>query len=81
MKFKDLRTGDVMNLMGTRSVILAIEKPHPVRVGFWLFVWYIFDEKRLSFDALHPEFDLIPGSFVNQDGLYSYQRALAEIPR
>lgn len=83
MKFGDLRTGDVVNLMGTHSVILAIEKPHPLNVNFWLVVWYIFksptEPGRLSFDMLHPRYDLLPGTSVSQDGMYAFQKAMAEI--
>lgn len=79
MKYKNLQTGDVVSLMGTRSVILAIEKPHPDFPGFWLFVWYIFDEKRLSFDALSPEYSLIPGSTVVNDGRVSWRQAIREV--
>ena len=79
MKFGDLKTGDVMTLAGQRAVILAIEKPHPQNHEFWMFVWYILSEKRLSFDALHPGYALIPGSKVHQDGMASFRRALDEI--
>jgi len=79
MKFGDLKAGDVVNLMGTRSVILAIQKPHPDHPSFWLVVWYIFDDKLLSFDCLHPNYDLLPGTTVSQDGLYSFRTALDQI--
>lgn len=81
MKFKDLRTGDVMNLMGTQSVLLAIERPHPIRIGYWMFVWYVINERRMSFDALHPEYDLIPGSTVHQDGFYNLQMAITTLSK
>lgn len=79
MKFGDLKSGDVLHLVGQRGVILAIEKPHPLKPSFLLIVWYLFDEKRLSFDMLHPDYELIPGSTVSQDGFYSYRKALDEI--
>lgn len=79
MKFGDLKTGDVMTLAGQTSVILAIEKPHPLRPGFWLFVWWIFDDNRVSFDMLSPAYDLIPGTGIHQDGLVSWKRARDEI--
>jgi hypothetical protein len=80
MKFGDLKTGDLVNLMGTKSVILAIEKPHPLNSQFWLVVWYIFDEKRISFDMLHPDYDLIPGTHVTEDPTkYMYRKALDEM--
>jgi hypothetical protein len=81
MKFGDLKPGDVVGLMGTRSVILAIEKPHPLNRNFWLIIWWMFDEKRLSFDMLSPEYDLIEGSTVVSDGMVSYRRAMQEIPQ
>lgn len=79
MKFGDLKSGDRVSLAGYNSVILAIEKPHPLNPAFWLIVFYIFEEKRLSFDMLSPAFDLIPGTSVSQDGLYSYRKAMDEL--
>lgn len=81
MKFGDLQAGDVVNLMGTRSVILAIDKVHPEHPLFWLVVWYIFDEDRLSFDCLHPDYDLLPGTTVSRDGLYSFRKAMDIVGR
>jgi hypothetical protein len=79
MKFGDLKSGHVVRLMGMRSVILAIETPHPLNPSFLLIVWYIFDEKRLSFDMLHPDYELLPGTDVSQDGMYSYRKAMNEM--
>lgn len=81
MKFRDLRSGDVVKMMGIRSVILAIEVPHPLNPSFLLVVWYIFGEDRLSFDMLHPDYDLFPGTSVSQDGMYSYREALGRVGR
>lgn len=81
MKFGDLKTGDVMELAGQKAVIVAIEKPHPLNPGFWLIVWYIFGDNRLSFDMLHPDYALISGSKISQDGFNSYHRALSELQR
>jgi hypothetical protein len=81
MKFGDLKTGDVMELAGTKAVVMAIERPHPWSPGFWLFVWYIFEQKRVSVDMLSPTVELIPGSSVYQDGLYSFGRANQELTR
>lgn len=79
MKFGDLKTGDVMTLAGQRAVVMAIENPHPVRPGFWMIVFYIFGQNRLSFDCLDPEYGLIPGTKITQDNLVSFQKALDEI--
>lgn len=79
MKFGDLKTGDVLTLAGQPGVVMAIDKEHPMHPGFWLVIWYLPSEKRLSFDALHPDFDLIPGSKVHQDGFHLFNAALAEI--
>jgi hypothetical protein len=81
MRFGDLKTGDVVNLLNQKAVILAIEKPHPNSQNFWMIVWWLFEEKRLSFDMLHPEHALIPGTRVWQDGFLSFNLALNEIPR
>lgn len=80
MKFGDLKSGDVVNLMGTKSVILAIQEPHPLNPSFLLIVWYIFDEKRLSFDMLHPDYELLPGTHVTEDSsMFMYRKAMAEL--
>jgi hypothetical protein len=79
VKFRHVNVGDVMTLAGKTAVVLAIQKPHPLHANFWMFVWYIFDDRRLSFDALSPEYDLIEGSKVSQDGLYAFRKALAEM--
>lgn len=79
MKFRDLRTGDVVTLIDKRSVILAIEWHHPKNHSFMLIAWYIFDDRRLSFDMLHPDYELLPGTRVSQDGFYSFDRALSLI--
>jgi hypothetical protein len=81
MRFGDLKTGDVVTLMNQKAVVLAIEKPHPLNGKFWMFVWWLFDENRLSFDMLSPEHALIPGTKVHQDGFLSFNLALNEIPR
>lgn len=79
MKFGDLKTGDVMTLAGQTAVILAIEKPHPVNPRFWMFVWYMFGDARLSFDMLDPDGDLIGGSKISHDGLLSFQAAIRKL--
>lgn len=79
MKFRDLRTGDVVTLMDTRSVIVAIETPHPKDPSFLLIVWYIFGEARLSFDMLHPDYDLIHGTTVHSDGFLTWNEAMSFI--
>lgn len=79
MKFGKLKTGDVMELAGVKAVVLSITDPHPDQrggLGFLLVVWYIFDEDRLSFDCLHKDYDLIPGSTISQDGLMSWRQAV-----
>jgi hypothetical protein len=81
MKFGDLKTGDVLTLAGQTAVILAVEKPHPKNRAFWLIVWYIFDEKRISCDMLHPDYELIPGSVVHSDGFQSWHTAMGEMNR
>lgn len=79
MRFGDLKTGDVLTLAGQRAVILAIEKPHPLNHHFWMFVWYILSDRRLSFDMLHPNFHLIEGSSVVSDGFVSFREALEQL--
>lgn len=79
MKFGDLKTGDVMTLAGQTAVVLGIEKPHPYNPRFWLFIWYMFGDKRISFDMLDPTYDLIAGSQVSSDGYLSHQLAVREI--
>jgi hypothetical protein len=76
MKFSDLRSGDVVTLRGVRSVVMAIESPHPLNPSFLLIVWFLFGQNRLSFDMLHPDYDLITGTSVSKDGMVSYQEAL-----
>jgi hypothetical protein len=79
VKFGDLKVGDVMTLAGERAVILAIEKPHPLDGCYWMFVWWIFGERRTSFDMLSPLYDLFPGSRVTSDGMTSFRQALDEM--
>ena len=83
MKFGQLQTGDVMHLAGTKAVVLSISNPHPEPanglVGFLLVVWYIFGEDRVSFDCLHQDYDLIPGSTVSKDGLMSWREAVRRV--
>lgn len=79
MKFGDLRTGDVMGLGRLRAVVMGIERPHPLNPAFLMVVFYIFAEKRLSFDMLHPDYELIPGTTVHQDGMASFREALEEV--
>jgi len=81
MKFGDLKAGDVVTLMGVRSVVLAIDKQHPEHRSFWLVVWYIFGEDRLSFDCLHPNYDMLPGTTVSEDGLYLFRKAMEAVNR
>jgi hypothetical protein len=81
MRFADLKVGDVMTLAGQTAVVLAIEKPHPENPRFWMFIWYLFGDKRLSFDMLDPQYELIPGSRVSDDGLLSFQAAIRELTR
>ena len=64
MTFGELRVGDVVTLMGVRSVVLAIQKPHPLNMNFHLIIWWIFDEKRLSFDMLHPDYAILVESLT-----------------
>lgn len=79
MKFGDLKTGDVLELAGTKAVVMAIQKDHPKHVGFWLIVWYLMDSKRLTFDCLSPAYDLIPGSHVHEDGLLTWTLVTGEL--
>lgn len=78
MKFRNLVPGDVVTLMETRSVVLAIQAPHPLNPDFWLIIFYVFEGKRgrTSFDMLHPNYDLIPGTTVSKDGMHSYRAAM-----
>lgn len=76
MTFGDLKTGDVLIMAGVKAVVLAIESPHPLNPSFLLIVWYIFPENRTSFDMLHPDYELLPGSTVHQDGFWSWRKAL-----
>jgi hypothetical protein len=78
MKFGDLKTGDIMTLVGTKGVVMAIEKPHPKNPHFWLVVWYLVDQDRFTFDMLNPDYDLIPGSTISQDGLVTWQRIITK---
>jgi hypothetical protein len=80
MTFDDLRTGDVVNLMGVRSVVLAIEKPHPLNPSFLLIIWWIFDQKRLSMDMLHPDYALM-GNLERPDDMRSWTQAMNEACR
>lgn len=79
MKYGDLKTGDIVTLAGSRGVVMAIEKPHPTQTGFWLIVWYLMDEKRLSFDCLSPVFELIPGSKVHNDGFHTWNWVASQL--
>lgn len=79
MKFGDLCTGDIVNLAGTKAVVMAIQNPHPTSPGFWLIVWYLIDEKRLTFDCLSPAFDLIPGSTIHTDGMQTWRKTINEL--
>ena len=81
MKFGDLKTGDVMTLAGRTAVIIAIEKPHPKNPQFWMFVWYLFGDERISFDMLDPAYELISGSKVSRDGLLSFETAIRKLTR
>jgi hypothetical protein len=79
MKFGDLKTGDVVTLAGTKAVVMAVDKNHPKQPGFWLFVWYLVAERRLTFDCLSPAYELIPGSKVVNDGLSMWTRITNEL--
>lgn len=81
MRFGDLKTGDVMALAGSRAVLMARQIPHPVYPSFGLYVWYMLDEGRLSFDALRPDYELLPGSAVHSDGLITWTRIADSLAR
>lgn len=78
MKFGDLVPGDVVTLMNTRSVVLAVQSPHPLNPGFSLIIFYVWDEARgrTSFDMLDPNYNLIPGTKVSKDGMQTYRAAM-----
>jgi len=80
MKFGDLRVGDVVNLMGVRSVVLAVQSPHPLNPSFLLIIWWIFDQKRLSMDMLHPDYELM-GEIEQPDCMGSWIQAMNEACR
>lgn len=80
MKFGDLRVGDVVNLIGAKSVVLAIDKRHPLNPNFYLIIWWIFDQKRLSMDMLHPEYALM-GEVQEFDFMASWKRGMEEACR
>jgi hypothetical protein len=79
MKFGDLRTGDIVEMAGTKAVVMAIQERHPKDPGFMLIVWYLVAEKRLTFDMLSRYYDLIPGSSVTNDGLVMWSRLINEL--
>jgi hypothetical protein len=81
MRFGDLKTGDVVTAAGIRSVVLAIEKPHPQNPAFHLIVWWIFDQKRLSMDMLDPNYEMFEDAHVHHDGLVSWRQAMREACR
>lgn len=78
MKFRQLHVGDVVTLAEVKSVIMAIEQPHPLNPNFWMFVFWVFDSRkgRPSFDMLEPNYELIPGTLVHSDGLHTFRMAL-----
>lgn len=81
MKFQHLETGDIMELAGKTAVVIAIEPIHPLNPNFMLIVWWLNDLKRPSVDMLAPGTELIPGSYVRQDGMASWKRAITEMCR
>ena len=82
MKFRNLLPGDVVTLLDTRSVVLAIQSPHPLNPDFWLIIFYVFEDGgRTSFDMLHPNYDLIPGTRVTRDGMVTYREAMEAMRR
>lgn len=78
MRFGELKTGDVMELAGITAVVMAMDPVHPKNPNMCLVVWYIFGERRISFDMLAPGYELIPGSRVYSDGFVSWTRATTE---
>ena len=80
MRFGDLRVGDVVTLMGVRSVVLAIQTPHPLNPSFLLIIWWIFDQKRLSMDMLHPDYAIM-GDLQPFDDMRSWTQAMNEACR
>lgn len=79
MKYGDLRTGDLVKFHNAQAVVMAIEKEHPREPGFWLIVWYLVHEKRLTFDCLSPHYEVMPGSSVSSDGLVTWSRVVSEL--
>lgn len=60
---------------------MAIEKPHPEPrfYAFWLIVWWLVDEERLSFDCLHPEYEMAAGTKVHSDGMVAWRGAARKL--
>lgn len=79
MRFGDLRTGDIVTLCGSQSLVLAIQRPHPQNPAFLLIVWYLFDEKAISADMLHPDYALITGTSVHSDGMLTWTRVTNDL--
>jgi hypothetical protein len=64
VKYSELKVGDTFDMGGVEAVVLAVHEYHPINPVFMLVVWYIFGENRLSFDMLHPHYDLPDGMTV-----------------
>lgn len=81
MKFGQLKTGDVMTLAGTKAVVLSIDREHPLNPQFMLVIWYLFGQDQVTMDQLHPDYDLIPGAEIHEDGKRSWVDAMNRVHR
>lgn len=79
MRFGDLKTGDVMELAGTKAVVMAIQREHPRDPRYMLVVWYLMAENRLTFDMLSAQYEMVPGSSVTSDGLLTWIKITNEL--
>lgn len=79
MKFGELRPGDVMTMIGSRAVVIAIQRPHPLSPRFIMIVCYRFRDGKFSIDMLDPEYDIIPECTVHTDGMRSFREALGDL--
>jgi hypothetical protein len=59
----NLEPGDMVSMAADpdqphRTIYIGVVDVHPIYPNMAMYMWYLVDEKRYSFDALHPRTEL-----------------------
>lgn len=67
-RIDELEPGDVVldTALGIHATMLALHVPHPLYPQLALVIWWMHEERRWSFDALHPQQELPASQHVRQ---------------